>query len=614
MEKSDTTEKHGRHLLRILRPLFWWLILVLVMFGIQTHRRLMEKTRLDFSVSMQGQAIVANAMFDGKPAFSGQNIPLGSHVFVITYPKGEPFSTNLFVWYGEHNFGRIDLKRTKGLLVVTADPPAPLLSIRGPEWSVTLTNSSGINSSVPSDQYYVESRYAHWERADEVSVSAGSTALWRIAPPVGAVRLSCNHSNTTFQLLTLDDRQVETGEFPFLITELPEGNYKLVAQHNGYERKQAVFIKKGATNEALVEFTFGAAILETEPPGASMLDNAGREWGVTPINLPELTPGTLQVTLHRDGYEPVPVSLEIIANQTATFHTNLISTMYIGWMKSARKFMAAADYARALQAVGDAIIAKPDDAEAMTLQREATGLGLLQRAKTLGVAGDYLGGGKELTLALQSLPDNEEIKQLIADFKQHEQEQEREKIEREQKQIERLVVEGLVQPGKVFDVLCDKYPDSKLFAKHELKTKKQAGKIAGGISGALVSVQPPYAINRDDSPVPDIYVVVATQKSSNGFMSGGGERTCLIVVGQNKNHESQIIFKVLEYQRNNSSDMTAPVNQLPISENLIPLSPSRFPNMTKKLKAQLHDGVSNVTAIVKRAVGQTPADQSTDSK
>jgi hypothetical protein len=605
MEKS---EKHARHLWRILRPLFWWLILVLVLFGIRTHQRLMEKTRLDFSVSLQGQAIDANAMFDGKPAFSGQKIPLGSHVFMVTHPKGEPFSTNMFIWYGEHNLGSIDLKRTKGLLVVTADPPAPFLSIRGPEWSVTLTNSSGMTSSVPTDQYSVESRYAHWARADAVSVSAGSTALWRIAPRVGAVQLSCNHSNTTFQLLTLDDRQVETGECPFLITELPEGNYKLVAQHNGHERKQAVFVKKGATTEALVEFAFGAAILETEPPGASMLDNAGREWGVTPLNLSELSPGTLQVTLHRAGYEPVPVSLEITANQTVTFHTNLISTSYTGGMKSARRFMAAADYDRALQAVGDALIAKPDDAEALTLQREATGLGKLQHAKTLGAAGDYLGGGKELTLALQSLPDNEEIKQLITDFKQHEQEQEREKIEQEQKRIERVREERLNQPGKIFDLLCDKYPDSKLFDKHELKTKKPAGKIAGGLPRALVSVQPPYAINRDDSPVPDIYVVVATQKFSNGFMSGGGERTCLIVVGQTKDDESQIIFKVLEYQRHHRLDMNTPVSQLPISEDLIPLSPSRFPNMTDKLKAQLQDGVSNVTAIVQWVVDQTPAD------
>src|ERR1039458_6135892 len=60
----------------------------------------------------------------------------GSHTFQVTHPKGEIFSTNWFNWYGEYNLGKIDLKRTKGTLAIAVDPPAPLLSIRGPEWSL----------------------------------------------------------------------------------------------------------------------------------------------------------------------------------------------------------------------------------------------------------------------------------------------------------------------------------------------------------------------------------------------------------------------------------------------------------------------------------------------
>jgi hypothetical protein len=594
---STTPESRAQYCRRVLRPLFWWLLMVLVLFGIRTHQRLMEKTRLEFSISMQGRAIDAIATFDGKPAISGQNISLGNHTFVITHPKGVAYSTNWFIWYGEHNLGTIDLKRTKGILAVTADPPAPLLSIRGPEWSVTLRNSSGLTTNIPTDQYAVESRYAHWDSADEVAVFAGSTATWRIAPRLGAVKLSCNHSDATFQFLTLDDRQVEAGEFPSLITELPEGSYKLISQHHGHQRDQVLAIKAGVTNDNPVEFLYGAAVLETEPPRASAQDDQGREWGVTPFNLPELLPGTLRITLRRAGYEPVPVLLEITANQTATFRTNLVSTSYTGAMKSTREYMAAKDYDRALQAIGDALVAKADDAEAITLQREATGLGHLQRAKTLGVSGDFIGGGKELTLALQSLPDNGEIKQLIADYKQ-----------REPEQIERLRVERLNRPKQAFDNALGKYKDANLFDEHELKTKKPADEVAGRISRALVSVQPSYVMNRDDSPTPGIHLVVATQKFSTGLVSGG-ERMCLIVVGQTKDDESQILFKVLEYQRRHHLDMNSPINQLPISEELIPVSPTRIPDMTDKLKAQLQEGVSNVTAIIHGAIGQTPADQ-----
>jgi hypothetical protein len=599
---STNPESRAQYWRRVLRPLFWWLLLVLVLYGIRTHQRLMEKTRLNFSVTLQGQAVDANAMFDRKPAFSGQNIPLGRHTFVVSHPKGETFSTNWFIWYGEHNLGTIDLKRAKGTLAVTANPPAPLLSIHGPEWSVTLTNSSGLTTTVPTDQYTIESRYAHWGRADDVTVFAGSIVTWRIAPRLGAVQLSCNQSNATFQLLTWENRQVEAGGFPSLITELPEGSYRLISQHHGHERDQTMAITAGVTNNHSVEFLYGAAVLETDPAGADVQDGGGHYWGATPLSLPELLPGTLQLTLHRGGYEPVPVLLEITANQTATFHTNLVSTSYTGAMKSARQYMAAADYDRALQAVGDAIVAKPDDAEATTLQREATGFSQLQQAKTMAAAGDYFGGGKELTLALQSLPDNAEAKQLIADYKSHEPEQ-----------IERQRQERLNQPKKMFDSLCDRFPASKLFDEHELKTKKPAAEVAGGITRALVSVQPPFVLNHDDLPTPDIHLVVATQKFSTGFLAGG-ERMCLIIVGQTKDDESQIIFKVLEFQRHHHLDMNVPINQMPISEELIPVSPSRFPDMTDKLKAQLQEGVSNVTAIIQGAIGQTPADQSTAPK
>lgn len=103
----------------------------------------------------------------------------------------------------------------------------------------------------------------------------------------------------------------------------------------------------------------------------------------------------------------------------------------------------------------------------------------------------------------------------------------------------------------------------------------------------------------------DIHQIVGTQKFSNGFLSGG-ERRCLIVVGQVKDDESKIIYKVLEYQRHRSLDMNIPINQLPISETLIPLSAARFPQMTDKMKAQIQAGVSNMTAIVQEVTGQTP--------
>jgi hypothetical protein len=596
---SDPPENRTGYWRRVLRPLSWWLLLVLVLYGIRTHQRLMEQTRLEFTVTLQGQPhYEASTTFDGKPAISGQNIPLGNHSFAVTYPKGEPYSTNWFIWYGEHDLGTIDLKRTMGTLSVSADPPAPYLYISGPEWSVTLTNSSGLTQSVPTDEYTVESRYAHWNQSYDIVVYENTATPLRIAPRLGAVQLSCNQPDATFQLLTLDNQQEEAGGFPDLITELPEGNYKLISKHHRHQHEQTLAVTAGTTNDNPVEFLYGTAVLETEPPDASVQDGYGREWGITPLTLSELTPGTLQVTIHRMGYEPVPVSLEITADQTTTFQTNLISTSYTGGMNAARQFMASSDYDRALQAIGDALIAKPDDSDALALQREAIGLGHLKSAKELGQQGDYIGGDRELTLALQSLPDNGEVKQLLADYKQ-----------REPEQIEHRRVERLNLPQKSFDELCDNYPDSKLFDEHEIKTSKAADEVADGITKALRSEQPPFVMEFDQlTPTPEIHLVIGTQKFTTGFLSFA-ERTCLIIVGQTKDDESQIIFKVLEYQRHHKFDINAPLSQLSMDEELIPVSPTRIPNMTDKLKAQIQAGVSNVTACVQVAIGQTPAVQ-----
>jgi len=595
------TSIYGRGWVRGLRPIFYWLILVLVLFGIRTHQQLMEKTRLNFSVTLQGQPIGATATLDGQPAVSGQNISLGNHIFLVTHPKGETFLTNWFGWYGERDLGTIDLKRAKGTLSVTADPPAPSLSISGPEWSVTLTNSSGLTTSVPTDQYTVESRYAHWESSDNIMVNAGLTATWRIAPRLGALQLSCNQSNATFQLLTLDNRQLETGGFPSLIPALPEGSYKLISQHHGHEHNQTVAISAGMTNDHPIEFLYGAAVLETTPASADVQDGSGRYWGVTPLNLPELSPGTLQLTLHRGGYEPVPVLLEITANETATFRTNLVSTGYTGAMKSARMYMDAADYEKAMQALGDAIIAKPGDADAIALQREASGLGKIQNAKKLAAEGDYIGGGKELTLALQSLPDNAEAKQLIPDYKQHEPEQ-----------IERERVERLNRPKQVFDNALRNYIDANLFDEHELKTSKPAKDVASAIASALLYVQPTYKIDKNDSPKPETYRIAGMQDVSGVFVNSGLRR-CIIVCGQTTDNETEILYKVMEYKAKHNVSMHGLLDWQSDTE-FIPIHPSTITNMTDKLKVQLQAGVSNLTVRIQGAIGQSPVDQSNAPK
>jgi tetratricopeptide (TPR) repeat protein len=587
------------HWWRTLRPLFWWGLIVLVLLGIHTHQLWMEKTRLTFNAILAGlpPAREATATFDGQLILSGQKIPLGHHVFQVTHPKGETFSTNLFIWYGPHNFGIIDLKRTMGTLAVAANPPADQLVIRGPDWSVTLTNSPGLTNLFPTDAYEIEAGYPRWQKKYAITVYAHQTSPCNFAPHFGGLKLDCNQADATFQLQAADGQLVANGNLPATLSELPAGEFKLMATHHGHQQTETVLVKADVTTSAQIDFQYGTVVIETSPVGVTVLTDNGNSCGATPLRLTELVPGNWNFTLQRSGYQSVPVSLTVAANQTSYLTTNLVSETYFHAVTTAREDLAKADYDHALQAADAALAASPGDAEALTLHREATGRGLIQHAKSLAQQGDYIGGGKELTQALQYLPDNAEARRLVADYQQHEPEQ-----------IARQRQERLDQPKKSFNRLGDDNPDSQSFEEHELKTSKPADEVASGIVRALLFTQPPFTINQDQNPTPDIHLVVATQKFSTGFLSGG-ERKCLIVVGQTKDDESQILFKVLEYQRHRSLDMNVPITQLPVSEKLIPLTAARFPEMSDKVKAQLQAGVSNVTAIIQGVIGRVPAMQ-----
>ena len=70
--------------------------------------------------------------------------------------------------------------------------------------------------------------------------------------------------------------------------ELPEGKYTVTAQHHHDLLSQAVNITANTTNQLALEFLYGEAVLETEPPGAIVRTEDGRYWGDTPVRITRL--------------------------------------------------------------------------------------------------------------------------------------------------------------------------------------------------------------------------------------------------------------------------------------------------------------------------------------
>jgi hypothetical protein len=582
-----------RRWFKILRPLFWWFLLVLILLGIHTHERLIAKTRLTFSISLQGQPDYgATVTLDGKPAVTGQLISLGSHRFVVTHPKGDSFSTNLSIWYGEHNLGEINLVRTRGTLSVVANPPASTITITGPEYSLTMHNSLGTNVTLPTDQYQIRAQYPHWSQSKPVTVFSQTPSSCAFSPQLGAVHVTCNHDGASYGLAGTDGQTVEAGNLPATVAGLPAGSYRLNVQYHNYQLQTNVLVKAEMTNEVPFEFLLGAVRLESVPSGATVQSPEGKYLGQTPLDLSDVPIGNTTLAVERTGYAPVQLMVAVAADKTNVISTNLVSLDYLDSTNAARKFQAAANYIRASTAVNEALASKADDADALALQKQINGLWNIQQAKTAGGQGDYAGGIKQLRSALALLPNNDEAKQLLADYQT-----------RAAALIEQARLLRLNRPKQVFDSVLTRFSDYSLFGDHEMTTSKPVKDTASAIGYALQWAQPKFNVTDATSPQPETYVIIATQDVTS--VAPKGLRRCIVVCGQTTDTETKIVFKVMEYK--GEADVKFSLGNLvnaPVSENYTAINPAKADGLTDAQKAQIQDGTQIVTGIIQKAVEQ----------
>lgn len=588
MEESGNSTNRARYYSRVLRPLFYWFTFVLILYGIRTHQRLMERTRLTFSTWLNGQPFAADTRFDGRPIMNGDKIPLGFHSFTITDPKIEPFSTNLFIWYGGCDFGAIQLKRLKGILSVTANPPAPLLSIEGGEYGITLTNSSGLTTNVPTGEYMVTARYPYSSWRDRVTVYQTGSIPVRIDPRLGAVQLTCNQVGATYQLLQPNAEPILSGNLPGTITDLPENAYRVAAWHHNHEWTKMIYLRAGTTNVVPVDFEYGTAVLETTPPGAAVSDTNGLTCGVTPLTLFELQPGTWKYNLQLYNYESASVTLSIEANETNTFRTNLVSQAYAGALRNARQYLDQGNYEDAAQSIAEALRVQPGDPAAVKLQKQAIGFGDIARGEAFGKQGDYIAGIKELGKALAALPENVRARKMLADFKQHESEQ---RARLEQQRTEAWT--------NVFNLFTGQFAAAALVESHELDTTNPAVKVQAEIVDQFHSVEPAFNLSHVGW-TNDIFYMDADQA-----VSGGG-RICMIVGAQINDHQTRIAFKVVEFKSEALGlrilgAMLANATSTTYQSNFKPINPSDT-QLSDNDKKRIAEGVQLVTERIHRAI------------
>lgn len=580
---------------QFLLPLILCVLFVLGLIGYRQQKVWSERTRVKFTITLAEKNVAygASVLFDGHPVGNGDKISLGSHKLIIKHPKAEMYQTNFFAWYGERDFGRIALHRLSGRLNFQSSFPPSRLSIVGQEYTTDLSDVPTTGLEVPTDTYKIRAEYPHWSQTKTVEVTDHATADCVFEPKFGALALACNFENAAFRLLDETGNPVESGVIPATVTSLPVGAYRLLVTSQNHQLQKDATVSLNQTNTVVAEFIFGALQLETMPPGAQVRLTGGNNVGKTPLLLTQLQPQTNQFTMEMSGYETATVTVEITGGQTNHVQTNLVSLAHVSAMRSAKNYLAAGDFERAMAELNKVFQANPNDAEALNLQSEALSQQAIKQAKALAKAGDYIGADKILTAVLQALPGNAAISGLLAEYQPHEREQ-----------LDRQQSNQLKQPSKVFDSVMAQTDDAALFESSEIKTTKPAKDVEAAIATALRDGQPSFNVTSDTSPEPETYSIQAVQEFNTALATSAGRRQVFIVVGQSKLDETQIFFKVLEYK-------TEAVNKFsignligtPVAVNYVPLHSSRV-TMTEANQARVAEGVQLIKDRIKQAIGE----------
>ena len=350
---------------RILRPLLLWIIGLGLTLGYLEYQRLSLRTRLRGEITLESQPARLEAVvgLDGKPYEFGQRVSFGPHQLTIRHPKADPFVTNLFVWLGDHDLGRLELRRAHGRIEIQVDPPARQIDVAGPNWRQQFTNGNGLTVTVPTDRYTVTARYQYFSFKQDVEVERDQIASCTIFPQVGALQVSSIHPETTYALALPDGTGMEEGKLPTTFQNLATGKYLLRSRYKGIPREWPVEVLSGQTNVLEIRYPFGTLAVTTTPPGAKVLDESGESRGQTPVSLSEVPVGRWQGQIELEGYVPVKIDTEIQTNAVTTIDQRLLKRAFVEAMDTAQQALKRPnpDYAAAIAALELALKEEPGE-------------------------------------------------------------------------------------------------------------------------------------------------------------------------------------------------------------------------------------------------------------
>lgn len=522
----------------LFRPFVCWLVVSAMLVVWRHHRQQEHAATIQFTVSIEGRNGLASheAKLNQFHFDSGQRSGLGRKKLTVRANDAEPYSTNLFVWYGGKNLGNIKLVRSRGILELKVMPPAVSVMLKGKEASTNSNNTSSETISLPTGQYTVKAQFARFFTEREIEITPNNTRDLVINPGITALALESQPTNANFELKAISFPELLVrSNTPSTIMDLPAGEYTLRMWRDDYEKTIPVSLRSDLkTNKLMVTFDYGQLAITSEPDGAE-IHNGTNHLGITPAEF-TLPTGLYRLSVAKEGYLATNVSLTLSANETSRVTLLLLNQGYVDALKQAGDLSSGtfADLDGALEKVNKALEIKPGDEAALVLKRSIIFHRHLRDAREYQRNRDLARALQEAESALQIGPNDPDaltLKQLL--------ENEQQSIAQSRAQARREL------PGKVFEQMVMRVPHHDLFPSEKMQF---AGDLAS-IRTRLVEVlerNPAWNVRRQEVTQQGIAIVQAEIKAF------GSRQTALLVAGQTADNEVTLHFKLWTYTLGNN--------------------------------------------------------------
>jgi D-lyxose ketol-isomerase len=198
-----------------------------------------------------------------------------------------------------------------GSVNIKSNPSDAMVFVDGKEIGITPISVSELTPGTHNIDVRMDG-YDDWKKSVDIIPGKEIPLMASLQMKVGALSIVSNPSNAK---ALIDGK--EAGTTPITKTDLKPGKYNVEVLLNDYDGwKESVNISPGKEIEitATLQMKVGSVNIKSKPSDAMVFVD-GKEIGITPIFVSELTPGTHNIDVRMDGYDDWKKSVDIISGK-----------------------------------------------------------------------------------------------------------------------------------------------------------------------------------------------------------------------------------------------------------------------------------------------------------